>query len=333
MPDLSLLTPAVATAAVKNFAVPDTFTWYGNVPTTPMTASQTAYWEVTRGTYNIAQPNTVDAEANIAPRKGKTLMAAALLNSREKKLLPGSLVNWSQVSGFQTDAERERAESVVLTELQDLKGRIDRLVEWSLWQAVQGVLTLNTPDVSAVVDYNFLPSHKFASPTSWATATAAQIRADVLGIKNLIQNDGRVRATDAYCSQATLDTIYTALSQGNAPLMTDQMKQDYTNGGAFTTFMGLNWHIVAETYNSSADQSLINYLPEGRVIFGNFSDNSPIKLAEGTTGDTEIDQFTTGVFSKSWDSHDPSGRVVLCGMNFLPIVERPDQIVVLDALH
>lgn len=332
MADLKLLEPAVATGVVQQMATPDEFTWYGKIPTTPLTQSEFAKWTVRKGTYNVANPNTVDAEAHIAPRKAQREMAAALINSREKKVLPGSFLNFTQEFG-EVNPQRETAESLVLEEMKDLKGRIDRLVEWSCWQAVQGGLVFNTPDVSATVDYGFDASHKITASTGWDTATQIEIVNQVRAVQKLVKKDAQVKVTDAYLSQDLLNLVFDAFAKNNAlGLLTEQAKQDYATGGTMTNFMGINWHVVTETYNADdAAQTLVDYLPENRIIFGNFSVNSPFKLAEGTSGDASIGQFLTGPFSKSWDTQDPSGRTILVGHNFLPVITYPDQIVVFDA--
>lgn len=330
MADLKLLEPAVATGVVQQMATPDEFTWYGKVPTSPMRDSETAKWTIRRGSYNVAQPNTVDAEAHIAPRKAQHEVAAALVNSREKKVLPGSYLNFTQQFG-EVNPQRELAESLVLEEMTDLKGRIDRLVEWCLWQAVQGKLVFNTEDVSASVDYGFQASHKISASTGWDTATQLQIVDQIRAVQKLVRRDAQVNITDAYLSQDLMNLMFDSFSKNNGSnLMTDQMKQDFASGGTLTNFQGINWHVVAETYNAEdGANTLVDYLPENRIIFCNAGNS--LKLAQGTSGDTEVGQFVTGPFSKSWDSHDPSGRTILVGHNFLPIITEPDRFVVFDA--
>jgi len=332
MADLKLLEPAVATGVVQQMALPDDFTWYGKVATTPLTQSETAKWTVRRGSYNVAQPNTVDAEAHIAPRKGQHEVAAALVNSREKKVLPGSYLNFTQEFG-EVNPQRETAEALLLEEMTDLKGRVDRLVEWSLWQAVQGSLVFNTEDVSASVDYGFQASHKQTAATGWDAATQIEIVNQIRAIQKLVKRDAQVNVTDAYLSQELMNLVFDSFAKNNSlNLLTEQAKQDFANGGTMRNFMGINWHVVTETYNAEdGAQTLVDYLPENRIIFGNFSVNNPLKLAQGTSGDAQIGQFVTGPFSKSWDSQDPSGRTILVGHNFLPVITYPDQIVVLDA--
>lgn len=333
MPDLSILTPAVATGVVRDLTPDENFTWYGKVPTSPLTSSDVCKWTIEKGARTIAKPNVPDAEANMVKRKGKRQVSSTLVRSREKELVPGSELNFTQVWD-NTGPQRERAEAIATKAMKNLHDRATRLIEWSFWKALQNELVYEDDEngVSVDVDYHFTASHKAQATTSWDAATPVQLREMITAYKKLLSDDGKVRLTDAYCSQHTIDVIFDAFAKNNSTgLMTEQNKQDYQNGGELTNFMGIAWHVVQETYDTEADAT-VAYMPENRVIFGNFTQNNPLELAEGTSGDTEIPQDLTGLYSKSWDSHDPSGRTFLVGSNFLPVIYLPDQFACIDVI-
>ena len=53
-------------------------------------------------------------------------------------------------------------------------------------------------------------------------------------------------------------------------------------------------------------------------------------MVEGPGGDDEARQGRIGKFAKSWVEPDPSARQYLEEWHFLPILERPDQLVYAD---
>lgn len=331
MPDLSILGPQVATGVVQDLTPDENFTWYGKVGTLPLTQSQSVTYDVHKNGQKMAKMNVIDAEANLVKRSGKTRNTLTLATIREKELVPGSEYNFTQV--FENnEAQRQRAEGVAGDVLKNLNDRVGRRVEWTFWNALQGGVVYDTPDVSVDLDYKIPSTHKITASTHWDTATQIQLVDQVNAVKKLIKTDGKVALTDAYTSLEVIQMIYGAFAKNNAlNLLTEQNKADYQNGGTFSNFLGINWHIVDETYQTDADADT-NYLPENRILFGNFTQNNPLRLAEGTSGDTQIPQDTVGRFSKSWDTPDPSGRTFLVGYNFAPIIYFPNQFAYMDVL-
>lgn len=327
MPDISLFEVAVLNGVVEKLTDPTDYTWLGNVPTTN-SPYPVASWEVVRGSRTVAKPNTPNAEAHIVPRMGRGLETASFIYTREKKVLEPTTLHWLRAVGSQTN--KENAEKAAMRELTDLNQRIDNLQEWSLWQAIQGMIVFDSADLSVVVDYKMPVSHKPNASVDWGTATPANIISDVTAVKRLISRDGRVNAEDAYAAPETIDQIFTAFAGNGATLLSDRAKDQYYSSGVLPGFLQLNWRPVDETYDveGSADPAL--YLPAGKVIFGNFKKNRPIEMLYGPSADDDAPANHIGKFSKSWKEKDPSARQILVELNFLPVVTRPEQIAVLD---
>jgi len=338
MPDISLLQPTVLRGVVEKFTAPEELTLLNRAPKTPW-PYPSAQWDVIRGSRAIAKPNVPNSEAHIVPRLGRSQEAAAFVYLREKKVFEPTTLYWLRTPGQLAATNAERA---VLREIQDLNTRFDNFAEFSLWQALQGSLVLDYGDVQANIDYKFLPSHKPTAAASWATATPAQIMGDVRAWKRLITRDGRVSAKEAFASEKTISYIFDAFANnGTTPayLLSDRMKDQYYSSGTLPGFMGLNWQPQEAVYDATGASYTDNptdpgaetmFLGDDKVLLGDFTTNRPYELISGPTADTEAPDGFTGKFAKSWEEHDPSARQFLLEWHLLPVVTRPEQIVVAD---
>lgn len=341
MPEISLLQPTVLRGVVERFTADENLYLLSRAPRTSH-PFPTAQWDVIRGSRAIARPNVPNSEAHIVPRLGRSQEAAAFVYLREKKVFEPTTLYWLREPG---SLAKVNAEKAVARELADLNTRLDNFAEYSLWQALQGRLTYDYQDVQADIDYKFLPSHKPTAGTAWATATPKQIMGDVRAWKRLVARDGRVAAKEAFTSEVTISSIFDAFANNTggsatitpAYLLSDRMKDQYYTQGTLPGFMGLNW-IPQESVFDAAGASYTDnptdpgaeqkFLADNKIILGDFTTNRPYELIEGPTADFEAPRDFTGKFSKSWIEKDPSARQVLIEWNILPVVTRPEQIVV-----
>jgi len=288
-------------------------------------------WEIIRGSRMVAKPNVPNSEAHIIPRRGRSSQTAALVYTREKKEFEPTTTMWLRQAGTLSDIQR--AEEAILAEIQDLNMRVDNMVEYACWQALQGVLTFPGPDVVvSPIDYGFLPSHKPFPGVGWDTATASQIAADIIAWKRLAERDARVPLTDAWCSTVTIQRIFDAwfrAGEGGGMILSDRMIDQYYSTFTLPGFAGLNWHVVEGQYDTDAGDTAL-FLPDDTLILTNLTYGQPMKIVEGPTADFGAPQGSTGKFVKSWEEPDPSGRQALMEYYFLPIITRPDQIVVVN---
>lgn len=323
MPDVNdIYDSNVLTGVVNEMPMSDNYTWAGKLPVTPLSTASVATWEVERGSRTIAHPNSPGAEANIVGYQGRQYKSGSTIASREKKVIDQVVASWTRESASQ--AQRQKAEEFVARQLADLNLRVTNLYEWACWQAIQGKIVFSSPDVSVNVDMGFKDSHKVTAATPWASATAAQIRADIIALKELIRKDSFVPAKDVYAAPEVIDRIFTAFAETGQ--VSDRMKDAYWSEQSLPGFQGLNWHPVAQTYDVENTSSTAFYMPKDTIFIGNYTDNKPFEILEGTAGDFEIPETVTGRYSKSWTEHDPGQRVVLVGSNFLPVITRPDQM-------
>jgi len=268
-----------------------------------------------------------NSEAHIVPRLGRSQESASFIYLREKKVFEPTTIHWLREPGQLAATNAERA---VLREVNDLNIRFENFAEYCAWQALQGRLVLDFEDVQADIDYKFATSHKVTAAVNWSAATVIQIVANIRAWKKLIQRDGQVPAREAFLTENTMAMVFTAFANsGNAGagLMSDRMRDEYFSSGMLPGFMGLNWISVESVYEDAAGNET-QFLPDGKVIYANLEDNRPIEFLNGPSADDEAPRGFTGKFSKTWRDKDPSQRQYLMEMSILPIVTRPEQIVV-----
>lgn len=332
MPDANdFFDSSTLVGVLKEIQPNEGFTWYGKLPTRPVQNAVTAEWEVEYGAaQELAEFNTPGSEANIIGYDGRSFLSGALMGYREKVVLDGFNERWTRASA--TSNELQNAQQYVARNLKKLHDRGANLYEWACWKAVSGNIPVRGARVSANVDMGFKASHKATAATPWATATLAQIREDIEGLKELIAVEGNVEATTVYAPQDVLSMLVSKFAE-TPGMLTEEMKRAYYNGTSLPGFMGLNWNVVRKTYDvrSPIDytKSTAYFAPRDTLFIGNYTDNSPFEILEGTTDDLNFDPNITGWHARSWLENDPGQRVILGESRFLPVITRPDQMATL----
>lgn len=326
MPDISLFQPLVLRGVVEKLQAPESLILLNRLDKSPW-PYPTASWDVIKGSRAIAKPNVPNSEAHVVPRMGRSQESASFIYLREKKLFEPTTLHWLRTPG---QLAAVNAEAAVLRETGDLSVRFDNFWEFCCWQAVQGEIHLDYPDVQADIDYKFPTTHRTTVGVPWASATPAQIIADVRTAKRLVLRDGRVPAKEAFATEQTMATVFNAFASTTAAaaLLSDRMRDEYYSSGILPGFMGLNW-ITAESIYEDPNGTQEMFLPENKIIIANLDDNRPMELLSGPSADDDAPEGFTGRFTKSWKAPDPSNRQILMEEFALPIITRPEQIDVL----
>ena len=362
MPDISLLQPIVLRGVVEKFVVPESLMMLNRLSQTPWPYPSVT-WDVIKGSRMIAKPNVPNSEAHVIGRLGRSQESASFIYLREKKTFEPTTLHWLRTPG---ELAARNAEKAVLREVNDLNQRFDQFAEWSIWQAMGGGITYNYGDVQAQVDYKFPTSHFVTPAAPWVsnpslayTGTAGpgvlgsantnlvygsgtvtyaspfQIIEDVRSWKRTVQIHGRVPAKEAFATSVSMAALMEAWvhagagSTVNIPatMISDRMKDEYFSSGMLSGFMGLTWTTVEQVYENDSG-NLTFFVPDGQVFLGNYTDQRPIQLMIGPTADDEAPENYTGKYSKTWKDKDPSARQFLLEWNLLPVVERPEQMMV-----
>lgn len=332
---IPLLEPVVLNEVVNDLRPAEELILSSSLPRVPIT--QSFYrWDIVRKARTMAQFNVPDAEANVVQQKGRSQGQASLAYTREKKTFSPTTTMWIRALGSTTALQN--AEQAILAEIQDLSNRVDVLTEYVCWQALgTGKVSINQESVNVDVDYKFDDSNYAHPSTSWATATPSQIVADLEVWIRTAQRRNRVQLTDAWLTSLTLQRIYQSFAEnaeGGGLLLTDVMRAAYFQSGMRTLpgFMGINWHVVEGQYDTSYDAEAGDFemfLPDDKIIFTNLNDGQPMKIVEGPTADFDAGQGNIGKHMKTWEEPDPSARWVLFESRWLPIITRPDRILII----
>lgn len=330
MPDISLLEPTVLRDVVQKLPTPQNLILLPTIPKSP-TPYPVATWEVTRGSRTMATPNVPNSEAHIVPRMGISQESSTLVYLREKKVFQPTTLHWLKAPGSTTNLRN--AEQEVLKEVTDLSTRFDNFWEWALWQAVQGALVIDSPDVQANIDYKLPASHKPTAAEPWATADPTEIVANITAWQKILRRDGQVQPRTAWATTDTITLIMQSFvkNNGGLNLMSDRMRDEYYNSGTLRGFMNMDWTVVDSVYdirNTDGSFTEVGFLADNKVVFGDLTTNRPIELLQGPTADDEAPDGFTGRFTKSWKEKDPSARQFLMEEHALPIVTRPEQFIV-----
>lgn len=319
MPEISLLQPMVLQGVVEKLTAPESLTLSRSLPRTPW-PYPTVTWDVIKGSRTVAKPNVPNSEAHVVPKLGRLQEQAAFIYHREKKVFEPTTLHWIREPG---EIAARNAERAVLREVQDLNQRFDNALEYYCWRALTGTLTLDFEDVQATVDYHVPSSHKPSAGTGWDTATASSIRSDIVAWNRLISRDARVMATDAWATGKTIERIMNAF-QSSPLLLSDRMKEDFWSRGVMPGFLGLNWHVVEQVYET--DGAVVTlFVPDDSLFITNLDD--AMEIFEGPTADDDAPVNFTGKFSKTWKQPDPSARQFLLEWNIFPALKRPEQVV------
>jgi len=325
MPEISLLNPTVLNGVIEKLEFPDSFAGMTLLGAGRPNPWPIAEWDVIASNKEIAVPNIPNTEAKIVPRLGIGKRTASMMYLREKKIFKPTTLHWLRTPG---QLAQKNAEAAVMREIEDLDRRFTAFAEWSFWEMLTGTLTLSFADVKAVVDYLIQASHKPTVTTPWSTVATADVIGDVAAWKVLINEDG----AGAQVSRAYLNTTTMAFVARNAAiqvLFSDRLKDQFLSTGSVTGLLGLDWSVYDSTFVDAA-QATIKYIVDDRVVLIADNPREPYFLMEGPSADHEAPTNHVGKFAKSWVEPDPSARQYLEEWQFLPILERPDQIVDAD---
>ena len=363
MPDINLLEPLVLKGVVEKWTTPETLMMLNRLDQTSHPFPYVT-WDVIKGSRMVAKPNVPNSEAHIISRLGRSQETAQFIYLREKKVFEPTTLHWLREPG---EVARVNAEKAVLREINDLNQRFDNFAEWSIWQALGGGISYTYADVQAVVDYKFPASHFVTPAAPWVqnnsltyhtgtglntdlssantnltagtgTVTYAspfQIVEDVRSWKRIVQIHGRVPAREVFATSVTMAALMEAWihagagSTVNIPatMISDRMKDEYFSTGVLSGFMGLTWTTVEHVYENDAG-NLTFFVPDGQLFLGNYTDQRPLELVIGPTADDEAPTGFTGKYAKTWKEKDPSARQYLLEWHLLPVIYRPEQMLV-----
>lgn len=325
MPEINILNPTVLNGLIEKFTPPEDASIALTQIFSHKEPSQDAVaeWDVIEGNREIAAPNVPNSEAHIVPQLGVGKRTASFVYLREKKVFKPTTIRWLRTPG---QLAAKNATKAVTREVRDLDRRFDAFAEYCCWQALTGTLTINTAQVQATVDYGIDATHKptVAPGEGWDVATVEQWIDQVKAWKRTMSLDAGTRATDVWLNGNTWDRVGRILS-GSPELLSDRRKDQLLNTGEVPDLLGLTWHVIDTGYVDSAGDEQF-YVADDALVMTSGANNA-FYLMEGPSADEDAPDGHVGKFVKSWKEPDPSARQHLEEWSFIPVIERPEQIV------
>lgn len=234
---------------------------------------------------------------------------------------PVSNVYTGEGSGPQDHARRKLA-----FELQDLRDRIDRRIEWMSCKALTGGFSYTDDDITFEIDYLFEEDFKpvLTDTAVWGGA-AANILGNLRTWKRLI-NDKGYNANVAVLGTAAADellkdeAILKLLDNRNVALGT--LKIDNTR--YLGRVAGLDLYEYSQSYVDDAGTVQQMFDPNAVVVAAT---GARFTRHYGAIIDLEAGNIAQAYFSKTWDEKDPSVRWILGASNPLPVVHENGSVV------
>ena len=334
MPEISLLKQNLLTGLIEKYVAPPESVGRNlfKETTHPFTEAK---WDVIKGSRERSVPTLPNREAKIVAQLGIGQKTASFIYVREKKAFEPTTIRWLREPG---EMARANAEATVRRETKDLNQRLERLEESYCWEALQGVITIDEVDVKATIDMGIDATHKPTSTIKWehkSTGTDpavdyydADIIGDIFAWKKLIRQDTGFDATEIYLPGDVMEFVYR--NWYIRSLFSEKHKWQYLQSAVIEGLLGLNWHTFDGGYETAAGV-FTQYINAKKIIMMAKGGN-PFQILKGLSADHDAPKNHTGKFSKSWQTKDPSARFFLIEENFLPIIQRPDNLVVATVL-
>jgi len=252
----------------------------------------------------------------------KDLPAAELLLPRA----PGAEV---YVKGGLDQYKRQR----IALELQDLKNRVDRTVEWMAAQAIQGGFRYIGDDLDFTIDFLVPDANKvtLVGGDKWDT-TSADILGDIREYKRIVGRSGfpcdvAIAGTDVVAAMLANEQVLKLLDNRNVAL--GSLKVD--NSNYLGRLAGVDFYEDNEEYVAVGDTTSTPMIPADVVVFT--STKARFVRHSGVIIDNKVDaNVGMPYFAKSWEEDDPAVTWILAVAAQLPVPHNPGAVVVANVV-
>jgi len=295
--------------------------------------SEYAEWDIKYGGTRLASFVAKDAPANVHKPKQYKKMISKLCYAREKMPIPESVLTLLRDPGVAVNDPANRNKASMANEkiasmVQDLSRALDLLVEWSIFQALMGSLQWNKHGVILDIDYGIKPSHFVTPSVPWDNHSNADVMGNFDTIQLLAIDDGAPPITKAIMSTNTFNHM-----KHNSAIR-ELMKYERGVSIVESTFLTRVSEIEIVKYDVTYDDDsgvTQKILPDGKVIFLADRGSTGAPIGHTLQGPAKANNYVPGRFSKTWDAMDPDVTWLLTGHYFVPALEYPDWVFVMDA--
>ena len=333
MPEITVLNPIILPQVVQEYDAPESMIGKSIVQED---SDDQPFWEYDievddRGKLESYQAH--NTEARLLDQLPVGTMRGNFAYTRVKKSFTPSTLRLLRAIG-NSQASAQAGEDRVLKEVNDMRMKIMRQEEYSIWQMFQGSWTFRVESgMTYTIDYKIPMDHKPVKTGNekWG-GTADIVAADIeLMKRTIIQNSGYPIAY-AIMNPKTLAKVY-ELDELRM-FLSDEQRREYTNSRSVSQWNEIDWRSYNGGYTTKdVDGNNIYhyYIPDNKIIF--FAESptyNPFIFRYGPSVDHAAPNGWTGVFTKSWEQEDPSTRFVLMEVSYMPIMLNPLRIGILD---
>jgi hypothetical protein len=333
MPDIPLLQPKVLNGFIVDKPFPQQLLGLQIVNRREPYPFPTWAYEIIRGNLLMSKPNVPNSEAHLRGMQGIGSAAGAFIYMRDKKMFEPTTLYWLRMPG---SLAARNATMMVAREVRDLDDSIERFVEYCIWQMFfNGTLSVRRPDAPPVdVDYKVPNNHKVTASPLWSDTTNADILGNVAAWKQVIIDDSTFDADTVIMTTSTWNN-YVMQNVKLKNTISNEQKDEYIRTGTIKGIANIkNWLAYDLSYvddwTTPGTPATVKFVPVNKLLMM-APEGDPWKIFEGLSSDHQALQQNpnyTGKFTKSWIEEDPSNRVILEEYPFIPVLQRPYNIVV-----
>jgi len=327
------------TTAINNLNTPDAVFWNRFfAPKGRMETSDRLAFDILSGSRKILKNLSVDAEAEIREQTSRTTVTMTAPRIAPKKFIPIADLNASRAFG--TQAAPARMRDKIATEQTDMLNEIARTWEFQAVNAMKGRI-YDSDGKTILCDYNMPATHRIQLDGTdvWTDLDDAVITTQFDTWQRLIADDSEANITSfvAYMGSGAWSNMLQ--NEAILSLLAPTKKELVATAGGISMLVNteLNRYLGSYIDNSDVRQ---RYVGTNEVILIGMSNDltdcpyAPILDTEAPNG---VGNVIAGgravpVFSKSWLRKDPSGRWIKAEARALPVLQRPENVVVIQTV-
>lgn len=323
-----LLDAKTMTMLVRKFPLPD-FAISKKIFPEKNLDTWVAEWEVFDHSRKLAPYTSRGGEGTVRAKGARVLKTNSYLHTRLTDICSGLDMKGLRRPGAASSSEAYGKQLVTDT-LEDLVGQVHFAMEYAAVNILKGgtaSLTIDGASQTVGEAYSTSPDHTPTAGTTWAT-TSTDIISDIETWKSLIAQDAGEKADFILLDPTAHGYLINNTTIQNYMKETADV-DNVIKEGRVGRLAGLDVIVYEEYYTSDAGASAV-FWSTGYILIGCYGAKAKANMLIGPSEDVEA--VGPGIFSKSWESKDPSGIVVLVDANFLPTIGIPDCFVYADII-
>ena len=330
----NLFKTRVLTTAVNKMTTPslNVFNRYFAGKAKMQTTSRLAF-DIITGNEGILPNIATFEQATVTEKTGRKVVTMEAPRLAHKRLITAAdLEDYRKVGdAFAPEMLAER----IAREQTDMRGMIDRTIEAWACMALRGII-YDKDLTTELVNYSLSGTHSVtkSGADAW-TASTSTPRDDLRTWMRLIEDESRTTITGwrAYVGKSVMDALVEHADVKD--FIVNQAGLQVLEAGRITKAFG--W-TLEEYYGSWINDAgtRVRFVADNEILLiGECADLTDCPFAPivdlnapGGIGNVTTANKTAMYFSKIWDVPDPSGKWLMVETRPLPVLQRPDAVII-----